>query len=215
MDTARMNPEIGDKNFPIWLLGDSNPRKWQNILVSPLDPRNPARHSIWTPVLDVIQDRVFRRSRSRVDTSSIYIRNAVEDPDDKPPDNSMNWGIVLEQGITEFCQQLDQYCPLLVFSFGAFSFEFIRRSLKEIPVYHYRYWDTNKLGIEFRRRLDGFDLNVVNALPLLHTSISRGRFYESHNYFCQEEGRNYFEYVGNQIADKLLEHAQQLKIWIE
>jgi hypothetical protein len=213
--TITMKPEIGDKNFPIWLLGDSNPKKWQDILVTPLDPRHPARHSIWTPVLEVIQDRVFRKSRSRVDTSSIYIRNAIEQPENKPPENSTTWDSSLEKGIEDFHQTLDHYRPALIFSFGAFSFEFMRRSLQETPTHHYRYWDTNNLGIEFRQRLECFDPDTVNSLPLLHTSISRGRFYESHNYFSQQVGGNYFEYVGNQIADKLLAYSQQLKIWIE
>ncbi|MBK8048508.1 MAG: hypothetical protein IPK16_16155 [Anaerolineales bacterium] len=68
-----MNRDVGDKTCPIWLLGDSNPSNWQDVLVTPLDPRHPARHSIWTPVLDVMQDRVFRKQRLRIDTSSIYI----------------------------------------------------------------------------------------------------------------------------------------------
>jgi hypothetical protein len=196
-------------------LGDSNPKNWQDILVAPLDARHPARHNIWTPVLDVIQDSVFRKSRSRVDTSSIYIRNAIEQPEDKPAGNSTIWGPGLEEGINDFHQLLNQYRPILVFSFGAFSLEFIRRSLNETPPYHYRYWDTKNLGIEFRRRLDCFDPDVINVFPLLHTSISRGRFYESHNYFSQTEGGNYFEYAGNLIAEKLLAHSQQLKIWIK
>ena len=83
------------------------------------------------------------------------------------------------------------------------------------PPYHYRYWDTKNLGIDFRRRLDCFDPDVINVFPLLHTSISRGRFYESHNYFSQTEDGNYFEYAGNLIAEKLLAHSRQLKVWIE
>jgi hypothetical protein len=46
-----MKPLVGDPDFPIWLLGDSNPKGWQSVLETPLDPRHPARHNIWTPVL--------------------------------------------------------------------------------------------------------------------------------------------------------------------
>lgn len=74
-----MDRETGDPHFPIWLLGDSNPRNWENHLKTPLDPRHPARHNIWTPILDEIQDRLFRRLRMRLDTSKMYIRNAIED----------------------------------------------------------------------------------------------------------------------------------------
>ncbi len=210
-----MKSEVGNKNFPIWLLGDSNPKNWQDILVSPLDSRHPARHSIWTPVLDVIQDNVFRKNQSRVETSSIYIRNAIENPVNKPLNNNPNWSSGLEQVIEEFRQLLYQHRPIIVFCFGAFSFEFIRRALNQNPQYPFGYWGAKNLGAEFRQRIDRFDPNTINALPLLHTSISRGRFIESHNYFTQLEGGNYFEFVGNQIADKLLAYNQRLKIWIE
>src|SRR5512147_2716135 len=113
-----MKHEIGNRSFPIWLLGDSNPKNWQEILEAPLDPRHPARHSIWTPVLDVIQDRVFRERRYRVDTSSIYIRNAIEQPENKPPENIALWNSALEQGIDDLHQALELHRPALVFSFG-------------------------------------------------------------------------------------------------
>ena len=59
-----MKKEVGSKSFPIWLLGDSNPEQWQNKLDEPLDSRHPIRHNIWTSVLNVIQDRIFREHRS-------------------------------------------------------------------------------------------------------------------------------------------------------
>lgn len=37
-----MKPQVGDPDFPIWLLGDSNPKGWQSVLETPLDPRHPA-----------------------------------------------------------------------------------------------------------------------------------------------------------------------------
>jgi hypothetical protein len=210
-----MKNEVGNKNFPIWLLGDSNPKNWQDILITPLDSRHPARHSIWTPVLDVIQDNVFRKSRKRVDTSSIYIRNAIENPIDKPPEKQNNWSTNLDQVNEVFSQLLFQYQPVFVLCFGSFSFEFARRALKQEPNHPFGYWGARNLGIEFRQRISEFNLGRINALPLLHTSISRGRFIESHNYFTQQEGGNYFEFAGNQIANKLLLDCQQLNIWIE
>jgi hypothetical protein len=212
---GKMKSEIGDKGFPIWLLGDSNPRNWQEDLESPLDPRHPARHNIWTSVLDVIQDRVYRERRLRVDTSALYIRNAIGDPSNKPPENISYWDPLIEQGVVEFRQSLDQSCPILVFCFGAFSFEFMRRSFRVEPAHPYHVWGASRLGNEFRKRMDRFDVHAINAIPLLHTSISRGKFLQSHEYFTRQDGGNYFEYVGNRIADKLLEHCDQLKIWIE
>ena len=210
-----MQIDVGDKGFAIWLLGDSNPGNWQDVLVTPLDPRHPARHNIWTPVLDVIQDSVFRKHRSRVDTSAIYIRNAIEDPTNRPPDNTLSWNAGLEQKVEGLRQLIYQYRPILLLCFGAFSFEFARRALMQKPEQPFGYWGAKTLGEEFRQRIDNFDSKAINALPLLHTSISRGRFIESHNYFCEQEGGNYFEFAGNRIADKLLQYRGELRIWID
>jgi hypothetical protein len=82
-----MKDEDGDKKFAIWLLGDSNPKNWQHVLDVRFDPKHPARHSIWTPVLETIQEYVFVTRKNRVKTSPIYVRNAIEDPVDKPLSN--------------------------------------------------------------------------------------------------------------------------------
>lgn len=210
-----MQKEDGDKDFPIWLLGDSNPSHWQDVLVTPLDPRHPARHNIWTPVLDVIQDKVFRKCRSRVDVSALYIRNAVEDPKNKPPGNSINWNTTLNREIVEFQGLIDRYRPAILLSFGRFAFEFARRVFAQRPEYTTNYWGAKNLGDEFRQRTGAFDPNGVNLLPLLHTSISRGRYLESHDYFCGQARGNYFEFVGDRIAGILLQYQDTLKIWIE
>ena len=199
----------------IWLLGDSNPKNWQTILRTPFDPRHPARHSIWTPVLEVIQDRVFRESRSRVETSSIYIRNAIENPTGKPHSNSIEWETIIERKLQGFQAKVRLYQPKILFSFGAFAFEFARRALDEEPKRSHSYWGARRLGHEFRQRVGQFDLNATNLLPLLHVSIARGRFIQSHEYFSGQEGGNYFEFVGNRIAQMLVENGDRLKIWIE
>jgi hypothetical protein len=58
-------------------------------------------------------------------------------------------------------------------------------------------------------------VNTTNILPLLHATIARGKFIQSHNYFCDQEGGNYFDFVGNHIAETLLLHRAALNIWIE
>src|SRR4030065_460436 len=72
-----MELEAGNRDFPLWLIADSNPAKWEARLSTPLDPRHPTRHNIWTPVLDEMQDGIYRASRQRIDTSGIYVRNAL------------------------------------------------------------------------------------------------------------------------------------------
>lgn len=211
---VRMEKEAGDSRCEVWLLGDSNPRNWQSVLSTPLDPRHPARHNIWTPVLDVIQDAVFRKCRQRVDTSSLYIRNAIENPNEKPRSNLVEWGPSVTEEIDDLRMSISEHHPMVLFSFGAFAFEFARRSQFEEPSRPYSHWGARELGKEFRKRIEMFDPTVTNLLPLLHVSISRGRFIQAHEQYSDQAGANYFDFAGTHIAHKLLEHQQALHVWI-
>ncbi|MCJ7584454.1 MAG: hypothetical protein MUO30_06760 [Anaerolineales bacterium] len=210
-----MEREVGNRHFPLWLIGDSNPPQWQSFLKTPLDPRHPIRHNIWTALLDVIQDKVYRASRMRVDTSTIYIRNAVDDPTKKPAQTSNQWSKSAETEISGLESLIKTHKPIMLFCFGAFTYEFVRRAIGEQERRKYGYWGARRLGDEFRYRIGKFDPNKTNIIPLLHRSISGGKFIESHKYFCGEEGVNYFEFVGGKIADKMLQYSDQLHIWIE
>lgn len=211
-----MKKDIGDKNFPIWLIGDSNPKNWQGVLSAPLDPRHPARHNIWTSVVDVIQEELFRIGKIRFETRTLYIRNAVEDPKDRPSVNIIQWPSKVEQEIVALQNDLVEFHPKLVFSFGRFAFEFSRRAFEETPHRKSGFWNTESLGDEYRQRLNAFTPNTLNLIPLLHTSISRGRFISSHQQFCRHgDDANYFDYIGIQIAHKIYEYERQLDIWIK
>ena len=94
-----MDREIGDKSFPIWLLGDSNPKNWESKLNSPFDARHPARHNIWTPIVDEIQEHLFIQRRSRLKTSTVYIRNAIENANNKPK-RSAEWQVIEQESQT-------------------------------------------------------------------------------------------------------------------
>ncbi len=208
-----MDREVGDKDFPIWLLGDSNPTNWQDILITPLDPRHPARHNIWTPVLEVIQDRVFRAEKRRIDSSKLYIRNAIEDPSRKPEKNTLNWNQELQLEVSDLANLLNKHKPIFLLCFGAFSYEFCRRS-QNLQPQSYDVWGARSMGDNFRSVINDFSLKSINILPLLHVSISRGRFIESHNYFSDDIGGNYFEHTGNLLSDKFIEHKDELDIWL-
>ena len=54
-----MKDSTGNPEFPIWLVGGSPPEAWADKLDTPLDPRHPARHSIWTSVADSMLDRLY------------------------------------------------------------------------------------------------------------------------------------------------------------
>ena len=209
-----MKRETGSKDSEIWLLGDSNPRNWDAALETPLDPRHPARHSIWTPILDIIQDRVFRSARLRIDTQPIYIRNAIEDPSQKPKSNQKIWPSLVKSEVQAYREHLHTHLTKFTFAFGAFAYEFARRSTDEKPIRAYSYWGARHLGEAFRRKVQDFDLARINVFPLLHVSIARRRFIKSHDYFCDREGANYFEYVGEAISGLLIDHSSLLRIWI-
>jgi hypothetical protein len=209
-----MKKEVGEIDFPIWLLGDSNPERWESYLNSPFDPRHPIRHNIWTSVLDEIQDVVFRSFQLRLDASRLYIRNAIENSNLKPGRYELVWGSEVESEIKGFAKSINRHKPTIIICFGSFSFEFARRSLAKIPNYSIDHWRTKKLGEAFRGSMKYFSLFTVNLIPLLHRSIAGGRFISSHNYFCEVEGDNYFIYVGEQIASKLLENRELINVWI-
>ena len=207
-----MNRDSGSKSFPMWLIADSSPPRWENCLVQPLDPRHPARHSIWTPILEGIQSEVFRAVRGRVDTTDLYVRNAVRSADDRPSSRSPKWPPPLEAKTLHLGKLLAKHSPKLVLTFGAFAFEFTRRSLQQglpKPVSH---WTTSALGREFKRCIETFDPARINLLPLLHVSIARGHFLRSHQNFTGLQDGNYFDYVGCKIATLLLAHEDEFSV---
>ena len=67
----------GKQNFPIWLIGDSPPQNWEHDLNHPLDERHPTRHSIWTPIENVIQRLLYNWKNTRLLSENIYIINAI------------------------------------------------------------------------------------------------------------------------------------------
>lgn len=210
-----MERDTGDKTFPIWLLGDSNPANWQDSLGTPLDARHPARHNIWTSVVDVTQDRIFRESRRRIDTSRLYTRNAIGDPRDKPHDGAVNWSSAVESECRGLSGLISKYAPLMLISFGSFAFEFARRAIGEVPHRTSRHWTTRRLGDEFRDRSRAVQPNATVIMPLLHVTIARRHFLKSHSYFTAQENDNYFDYVGTWIADVLTQQLEDEPIWIE
>ena len=210
-----MREDDGRMNFPIWLLGDSEPDNWKDILETPLDPRHPIRHNIWTSVLDIIQDEVYRENGKRIDSSAIYIRNAIRDAVNKPSRNEIVWQENLCMEVNKLKDIIELNKPPIIICFGAFAFEFARRALEEEPKRNYHYWGARELGYEFRNRINSFQPMSVTLIPLLHRSIAGGKFIQSHNYFCNNEGANYFKYVGSELAKKILEYIDQPEIWIK
>jgi len=165
-----------------------------------------------------MQEALYEQKRLRFDAAKLYIRNAVTDPDEKPKSVTLNWSQELRGKIDSLRADLRNMSPKVILTFGAFAFEFVRRACGEEPIYPYPHWGTLQLGKEFRERLALYDASKTNLLPLLHVSISRGRFLESHKYFVGEktkESPNYFEYVGNKLAELFLQQLASEPIWVK
>jgi hypothetical protein len=210
-----MKDSTGEPEFPIWLIGDSPPEAWADKLDTPLDPRHPARHNIWTAVLDSLQDRLYRQRRLRLDASQLYIRNAISRP---LSESTSEEHIRLLKKV--FKGLLDKYKPLIVLTFGVDAFRAIVLASGD-P--HYKLFKTTKnetrlLGEEFRDRIENYNDHKVNIIPLLHTSIARRWFLSAHRDFVGAYGQtppNYFDYVGAKLADLLLAKLSDKPIWIE
>lgn len=192
--------ESGERSNPIWLL---------------VNPKHPAvRYYIWTPVLAVIQDRVYRELHERIDTTDIFIRSVVSETEMVP--NTLNWwGAEVNAEIELFRQLVLEHKPKIIITFGAFPFEFLRRVYEIEPRKGPKHWSTSNLKEEFERSIEDFDINQTNRIPLLRRVVESGKFIEGHNYFCQENVENYFCYVGTKIAEKIIENQKGINNWVE
>lgn len=208
-----MEKETGQKSYDIWLLGDSNPKNWADDLCFPFDTRHPIRHNIITPVFDHIQEILYLKNKLRMNTNKIYIRNAIENHELKPKPNIKDWTEEITKEILLYKKDIQNYRPKIIFSFGSFSFEFLRRCLEKSTLEKYGLWNTKELGKQFRTRTSNFDVNGINIIPLLHRSISGGRFLQSHKLFCDKENANYFKETGDILSKILLKYKERLVIW--
>ena len=208
-----MNREAGSKAYPIWLIADSSPPRWEEHLRQPLDPRHPARHNIWTPILEGIQGHVFQAVRSRIDTTDLYVRNAVHNATDRPARRA-DWPPYVAMETRDLLDLITRYRPKLLLTFGAFACEFTRRSLDLGPPRAVSYWTSKKLGAEFRRGIEDFNPARIGHLPLLHVSIARGHFLQGHGDFTGPGDANYFDYAAREIAALLLAHRDAFSIWL-
>lgn len=199
----KIKRESGERTYPIWLL---------------VNPKHPAvRHYIWTPVLAEIQDKVYREIRQRIDTTNMYIRNAVSDSKIVP--NTLSWwGPEVANEIELFRECVLEFKPTIIITFGAFPFEFLRRVYEIKPEKGPKSWGTSKLKEEFENSIENFDINTTNRIPLLRRVIEGGKFVDNDTNFDENEENNvedYFRYVGTKIAEKIIEHQHRFNLWIE
>lgn len=75
-------------------------------------------------------------------------------------------------------------------------------------------WTPGELGKAFANQVDNFDINKVNYFPLLDRSISGWKFLESHDEFVGNANADYFGFVGQEIGKILIQHKEELDIWL-
>lgn len=195
-----MKQELGKRTYPIWLI---------------INPKYPAvRHDIWRPVLDEIQDRVFREFQTRIETSDIYIRSAVNDGGIVP--NTLNWwGREVAKEIEFYREIVEEHKPKMIISFGAFPYEFTRRVFEVKPEKGPKAWSSSIIQDEFERAIENFDINQTNRVPLLRRVIATDKFIENRNFLSRTDRETYFQHVGAKIAEKIIENKENLDIWIK
>lgn len=199
LDT-KMGRDSGEKAYPIWLL---------------VNPKYTAvRYDIWRPVLDEIQDKVYRELHTRIDTTNIYFRSAVSNSEIVP--NTLNWwGREVAKEIDLFREIVLEHKPKMLISFGAFPFEFVRRGFEIKPEKGPKAWGTSILRDEFERSMENFDINNTNRIPLLRRVVASDNQREDPNFVSRTERETYFHHVGTKIAEKIIENKDTLNIWIE
>ena len=143
-----MKKYSGEEGFPIWIVGDSPPDAWKNKLDEPLDYRHPTRHSIWTPIENMIQSNLYHSGKMRLLAEKIYIFNAVESSGDKP--KRLEEWINLEERISKLEELVRERKPVIVLTLGSFSFELFRRILRIGGKRSQSYWKCKRMGQEFR-----------------------------------------------------------------
>lgn len=209
-----MEREIGPKNSGIWIIGDSPPKNNADKLKYPFDLKHPTVYNTVLPIIDQIQEQAFK-VRMRLDWNKLYIRNTVENEDDYGDKDK------LEKEIVKLDKLISQYKPIIIMTFGARALEVVRRAINE-EVKSMQYWDTRKIGKEFKERYTSFNPNKTNVIPLFHACICRGKYLTVHKNFCEaikesydEVSENYFHSAGKILGTIILENKHIFNVWVD
>lgn len=196
----RTKEESGDRSCPIWLL---------------VNPKYPdVREDIWSPILDEIQDKVYRKLHARINTRNIFIKNAVSDIGIVSKTANL-WAAEIAEEIAMLRESILEHQPKIIITFGTVTNELVKRVFEIRPEKGPKYWSTTNLSDEFERSIANFDINQINRIPLLNRVSKSDRFIEERNYFSCEDSETYFRDVGSKMADRIIENKDSLKIWIE
>jgi hypothetical protein len=193
----KVKTESGNRASHIWLL---------------VNPKYPSiRPDIWIPILEVIQDRVYRTLHKIIDIENIFIKNTVSDLGIVSR-NSVSWSNEISQDIMALRESILENRPKIVITFGTMIYELVNRIFEIRSEKDFIYWSTTNLRHEFERSLENFDITRINRIPLPSRIMTRGKFIE--DWISWEDCENYFREIGTKIADKIIENNELLNIWI-
>lgn len=195
----KMKKESGDRSYPIWLLVNPN-----NLAVC---------HDIWAPILDEIQDKIYRKLHTRIDPENIFVKNTVSDIGIVSKTSNC-WATEVSEEVIMLRESVQEYQPKILITFGALTNEFVKRVLETRSSEGPKYWSTTNLEDEFERSIENFDINQMNRvpIPLLRRVMKSGKSVEDRNYSSWEESENYLRYLGTKIAGRIIENKDSLKI---
>ncbi|EGW37537.1 hypothetical protein [Desulfosporosinus sp. OT] len=198
ISTDSIMKESGDKSYPIWLL--VNPNHFAMFQV------------IWAPILDEIQDKVYRKLRTRIETENIFIKSTVSDIGIAHKTSNCQAAEVTKE--IELLQEIVlEHQPKILITFGAITYELVRRAFEIKSQEGPMYWNSTNLEHEFERSIANFDINQTNRIPIpfLRQIMKSGRVIEDRNYSSWEDSEIYFRYVGTKIADRIIENKDSFK----
>jgi len=148
----------GNEVSKIWLIGDSDPENSGPELEYVFDDRHPTIHNIWTSIIYKIQKIYYKEKSKMIDDDNFFVINAIHDPRKKPANNVCSWDSktigkekadYIEQSMEQIKNKIKLNDPQMIITFGAFSFEFVRRCEGEKVKRPYGNWDTKELRKQF------------------------------------------------------------------
>lgn len=188
--------ESGDRSSPIWLI---------------VNPKFPSvRQEVWIPILEVIQDMVYRKLHNRIGTEHIFIKNTLNDLGAVP--KASNKEATKEINILK--ESILKFQPKILITFGPLTYELINRLIEQRPEKDPGYWGSTNLELEFEHSISNFDINKINKIPLVRRIRKNGKNIEEHNCSFWEENDSYFQEVGTKIAARIIENKDSLNIWV-
>jgi len=197
--TDSIPKESGDKSHPIWLLVNPNYLTLFQV--------------IWAPILDEIQDKIYRSLHTRIETENIYIKSTVSDIGIVPRTSNCRTAEATQE-IIMLKKSVLEHRPKLLITFGAIAYELVKRVFEVKSQEGSKYWSSTNLSDEFERSIADFNIDQTNRIPIpLPRQIMKiSGFIEDRNYSSWEENETYFRNVGTKIADRIIENKDSFKI---